>query len=528
MNAHARRLVLAITWTTLAGGLACHAAAAEPTKPATPAAARPNIILILADDLGYGDVSCYGATKVQTPNVDRLAREGLRFTDAHSASATCTPSRYALLTGQYPWRKAGTGILPGNAALIIEPGRTTLASLLKKAGYRTGVVGKWHLGLGGPGEADWNGEIKPGPLEIGFDYGFIMPATGDRTPCVYVEDHRVVGLDPKDPLRVSYNQPLGDEPTGKDRPDLLKVRPSRGHDQTIVNGISRIGYMSGGKAARWVDEDMADTFTQKAIGFIEKSREKPFFLYFATHDIHVPRVPHSRFAGKSGMGPRGDVILQFDFCVGEILRTLDRLKLADNTLVILSSDNGPVVDDGYQDQAVEKLGGHRPAGPLRGGKYTIWEGGTRVPFLVRWPGRIKPGDSAALVCLVDSLASMAALAGQPLAAGDGPDSVNVLPALLGDSPTGRAQLVEHAQQPLALRAGLWKLIGAGPRSAAQLFDLGEDLGETKDVAGANPDRVQSLQKQLGAERSKGVAKPAAKARAGAAKGAAGKTRKEQP
>jgi arylsulfatase A-like enzyme len=194
------------------------------------------VVFIYADDLGYGDVGCYGATKVATPNMDRLARAGVRFVNAHSSSATCTPSRYAMLTGEYPWRRKGTGVLPGDARLIIEPGRTTLASLMKEAGYRTGVVGKWHLGLGA-GELDWNQEIKPGPLEIGFDYCFLIPATGDRVPCVFVENHRVVGLDPKDPIAVSYQKPIGDEPTGKEHPELLKMHPSHGHDQTIVNVI---------------------------------------------------------------------------------------------------------------------------------------------------------------------------------------------------------------------------------------------------------------------------------------------------
>ena len=399
------------------------------------AADRPNIIVIYADDLGYGDVGCYGATKVRTPNIDRLASEGLRFSDGHSASATCTPSRYALLTGEYAWRKKGTGVLPGNATLIISPGRTTLASQLKWAGYATGVVGKWHLGLG-TGELDWNGEIKPGPLELGFEYGFVIPATGDRVPCVYVENHRVAGLDPKDPIRVSYGKPIGDLPTGKANPDRLKLHPSHGHDQTIVNGISRIGYMTGGKSALWVDEDMADVLTHKAASFIEDHASVPFFLYFATHDIHVPRVPNGRFNGKTGMGRRGDAIAELDWSVGEILATLDRRGLANNTLVIFSSDNGPVVDDGYRDDAVTKLDGHRPAGPMRGGKYSAFEGGTRVPFVVRWPGRVKPGVSAALVCQIDLLASLSALVGAKLGDGDAPDSVDVLAALTGASSDG--------------------------------------------------------------------------------------------
>jgi len=348
----------------------------------------PNIVLIYADDLGYGDVSANGARRVRTPNIDRIAREGVRFTHAHSPSATCTPSRYALLTGEYAWRRPGTAVLPGDARLIIEPGRPTLPSMLKDRGYRTGVVGKWHLGLGA-GELDWNDEIRPGPLEIGFDYAFLIPATGDRVPCVYVEDHRVANLDPADPIRVSYTDPFPGEPLGRTHPQLLRMHPSHGHDMAIVNGISRIGYMTGGRKALWKDEDMADVITAKALQFLERHRQEPFFLYFSTHDIHVPRVPHPRFAGRSGMGPRGDAILQLDWCVGEILGALDRHGLARNTLVVFTSDNGPVIDDGYRDEAVEKLGDHRPAGPWRGGKYSNFEGGTRVPFFVRWPESVR-------------------------------------------------------------------------------------------------------------------------------------------
>ncbi|HWX19245.1 MAG TPA: arylsulfatase [Candidatus Binatia bacterium] len=475
---------------------------------------KPNIVLILADDLGFGDTGCYGATKIPTPNVDRLGREGLRFTDAHATSATCTPSRYALLTGEYPWRKRGTGILPGNAALIIEPGHAALPLTLQRAGYRTGVVGKWHLGLGGQGGPDWNGDIKPGPLEVGFNYCFIMAATGDRVPCVFIENHRVAALDPKDPIRVSYGQPIGDEPTGKDHPELLKMRLSAGHDQTIINGISRIGYMTGGKAARWKDEDMADTFTRKALAFIEQSKAQPFFLYFATHDPHVPRVPHPRFVGKSGCGVRGDVIVEFDWCVGQVMDTLELLKLATNTIVIVSSDNGPVIDDGYADGAQAQLDGHRPAGPLRGGKYSIYEGATRVPFILRWPGQVQPGTSVALVCLVDLAASFAALTSQTLAAGEAPDSRNVLPALLGQSPAGREQLVEHdgLQSALALRDGLWKFIepargrarpASGSRVQAQLFNLGADLGESSNLFQAQPERGQTMLDGLNAARQRG-------------------------
>ena len=479
----------------------------------------PNVVLIYADDLGYGDLGAYGATRVRTPHIDGLAAQGLRLTNAHSAAATCTPSRYAMLTGEYAWRRKGTGVLPGDARLIVAPGRTTLASVMKRAGYRTGVVGKWHLGLG-DGRIDWNGDIRPGPREIGFDESFLVPATGDRVPCVYVENGRVRGLDPKDPIEVSYEHPVGDEPTGKAHPELLKMHPSAGHDQTIVNGISRIGYMSGGRSARWVDEDIADVLTATARAFIERHRDEPFFLYFATHDIHVPRVPHARFAGRSGLGPRGDVILQLDWATGAILETLDRLKLADRTLVVFTSDNGPVVDDGYRDQAVEKLGGHRPTGPLRGGKYSAFDGGTRVPMIVRWPGRVKPGVSDALVDQVDFLASFAALTGQALARDDAPDSFDVRGALLGTSATGRDSLVEQGGA-LSLIAGRWKLISPreGPKvhhetaielgndPQPQLYDLSVDLGERQNVAADHPEVVRELSARLARIRQDGRSRP---------------------
>lgn len=467
----------------------------------------PNIVLIVADDLGFGDLGCYGATRIPTPNVDRLASQGLRFTNAHATSAVCTPSRYSLLTGEYPWRRSDTGILPGDAALLIGADQPTLPSMLKQAGYRTGVVGKWHLGLGGPGGPDWNGEIRPGPLEVGFDSCFIMPATCDRVPCVYVENHRVAGLDPDDPIEVDYRRPIGDEPTGRDHPELLKLHASQGHDQTIVNGIGRIGYMRGGHAARWVDEEMADTFTQKSLEFIDGAADGPFFLYFATHDPHVPRVPHPRFRGKSGCGIRGDAIVQFDWCVGQVMAALDRLGLTENTILIVTSDNGPVVDDGYADGAVRDLNGHAPAGPLRGGKYSIFEGGTRIPFVLRWPAVVREGVSDALVCLMDLRASFGSLVGRRCAeTGDGEDVLN---ALLGRSRTGRARLVEHAGC-LGLLEGALKVIeaSAGPAydpytdtelgnaAAPQLYDLAVDLGERTNLAESRPQTVSELLRRL--------------------------------
>ncbi len=470
--------------------------------------ATPNIVLIYADDLGYGDIGCYGAKRVITPNIDRLAKEGIRFTEAYSTAATCTPSRYSLLTGQYAWRREGTGIAPGDAASIIPTDIITLPSMLGKAGYKSGAVGKWHLGLG-EDKPDWNGEIKPGPCELGFDYCFIIPATGDRVPCVFVENHRVAGLDPNDPIQVSYYENVGDDPTGISNPEMLKMKADNYHSNTIVNGISRIGYMSGGNAARWTDEDIADRLTAKSIAFLEKNQHNPFFLYFALHDVHVPRVPNPRFVGKTDMGPRGDVIVQADWCVGQILTALDKLGLTDNTLVIFSSDNGPVLNDGYEDQAVERVGDHKIAGPLRGGKYSSFEGGTRVPFLMRWPRKVKPGESHALVSQIDLIAAFAGLTGQELSTNDAPDSIDILAALLGQSSEGREYLVQEALGGyLSLRRGDWKYIAPGEwrktvrgnetgrDSEPQLFNLKDDIKEIWNLAGERPEILLEMQNLL--------------------------------
>ena len=501
-NKNAMKMLIRFTIIlALSSFLAHQSSGVDAPKPSA-----PNIILILSDDVGYGDVGCYGATKVKTPNIDRLATQGLRFTQAYATSATCTPSRYSLMTGQYAWRKKGTGILPGNAPLIINPDAKTLPGILHDAGYATGCVGKWHLGLGS-GNVDWNGDIKPGPLEVGFDYSFIIPATGDRVPCVFIEGRRVVGFDPNDPIAVSYGIKVGDEPTGRDHPELLTMKPSQGHADTIVNGISRIGFMSGGKSARWKDENIADTLTTQALAFIRQHKDGPFVLYFATHDIHVPRVPHPRFRGTSQCGVRGDVIQQLDWSVGQVLAALDELHIADRTLVIFSSDNGPVVDDGYADGSVRDLNGHKPAGPLRGGKYSIYEGGTRMPFIVRYPGRVQPGVSDAMISQVDLLASFAAMVKQNVPPGAAPDSTNVLPALLGDVRTARNQVIEHdGFQQVAIRRGNWKLIPAGNfprrggRAQPQLYDLAHDPGEQHNLAAEQPETVAELERALSAAR----------------------------
>ncbi len=505
-------LAAVVAWAVVCG-LPSQAAAEE--KPD-----RPNVVLIYADDLGYGDVSCYGATAVKTPAIDRLADNGLRFTSGYAPSATCTPSRFAMLTGQYAWRRQGTGIARGDAALIIPVEQRTMADVFQSAGYKTGVVGKWHLGLGKPG-MDWNGAIRPGPLELGFDYCFLIPATGDRVPCVYVENDRVVGLDPDDPIEVSFRRKIGMEPTGRENPELLSVRPSHGHDMTIVNGISRIGWMTGGQAARWDDETMAEDITAKAVAFINRHKDDPFFLFFSLHDIHVPRVPHPRFVGATDMGPRGDVIVQVDWCVAQITQALDDAGLLDNTLLIVTSDNGPVIDDGYQDQAVARLGDHNPSGPFRGGKYSKFEAGTRMPFIVHWPQRVKAGVSDAVVCQIDFPASFAALVGQELEQDDHPDSFNVLPALLGESEKGRDHLVQQGIGGLALRAGDWKFIPSSQGAAVnrnvnielgnlpqpQLYNLADDPGERANLAEQHPDRVARLRAMLDKIRSDGRSRP---------------------
>lgn len=468
---------------------------------------KPNIIFILSDDVGYGDLSCYGATKVKTPNLDRLAREGTRFTDAHSPASVCTPTRFALLTGKYAWRRPGTGIAPGNATMLIPPGTPTVASVLKQAGYRTGLVGKWHLGLGTT-EPDFNGEIKPGPLELGFDTCFIIPATGDRVPCVFIEDHRVYGLDPKDPIRVSYNGPIGNEPTGLTHPEMLKIKADRSHSQAIVNGVSRIGYMTGGTAALWKDEDIADTLTRRAVTFLEKQKAgTPFFLLLTPHDIHEPMVPHPRFRGTSQCGWRGDVIHQLDWTVGEVLGALDRLGLARDTLVIFTSDNGGAIKNTYDDGTNMLHALQPPNGTLRGQKGALYEGGHRVPFLARWPARIPAGkQSAALFAHIDMIPTFAALSGTKAPAGAAPDAVDVSAALVGQAgANGRTELVlqNNNQAPLALRSGNWKLI-TRMNGTAELYDLAKDPAEANDLAATEPDRTKQLSERLAAIRGKDV------------------------
>ncbi|MEP0712681.1 sulfatase-like hydrolase/transferase [Algoriphagus sp.] len=463
---------------------------------------KPNIVIIYMDDLGYGDMSAYGATELSTPNMDRLANEGIRFTNGYATSATCTPSRYALLTGVYPWRNKDAKILPGTAPLLISTSQMTVPKMLKGQGYQTGVVGKWHLGLGS-GDVNWNEHISPSPNEVGFDYSYIMAATQDRVPTVYIENGKVVNLDPNDPIEISYDQNFEGEPTGKDNPELTTMKWHHGHNNSIVNGVPRIGFMKGGEAAKWSDVDMADHFLEKAQSFVKSHKDGPFFLYYAFQQPHVPRTPHPRFEGKSGMGPRGDVILEADWMIGEFIKTLEEEGLLEHTLVIFSSDNGPVLNDGYYDDAVEKIGNHKPAGPLRGGKYSLFEAGTRVPFMVYWKGKVQPQVSDALVSQLDLLSSLASLTGSTETTAD---SQNLLSAFLGEEKNGRSELILEATGRTALRKGDWIMIppykGAAKIESVnieigndpnyQLYNLRDDIGQINNLAESNPEKLEEM------------------------------------
>ena len=467
----------------------------------------PNIVVILADDLGYSDVVCYGASKVHTPNVDRLAREGMRFSDAHSPCSVCTPSRYNTLTGRYCWRTwAKTGCVWANDPLLIDDGRMTIASLLKQAGYVTGCVGKWHQGFGRPGTPGWddllgpdfNGELRPGPCEVGFDYFFGMPAIFQH-PNVFIENHRVVDIKPGDPIRL--------------KPDLRRQFQTDYLHRPRTENINL--QMASGKSAEYDFTQGAIRLTAKAVSFIEDHRQQRFFLHFPMRNIHEPLAPNPRFAGTSQAGTYGDFIQELDWCVGEVLGTLDRLKLTDSTLVIFSSDNGGTA---------LCLGGKN--GPLRGYKTEVLEGGHRIPFIVRWPGHVKPGsESAQLAANTDLLATFAAVAGQTLPRDAAEDSFSILPVLLGqpDAPGLRQTLVNDSYLGLySIREGAWKLIlgqgGGGikklptrPITAddppGQLYNLSADLGETNNIYRQHPDIVARLTGLFEQIRTRGRSRP---------------------
>jgi arylsulfatase A-like enzyme len=523
-SASAARSFLA---AALAGALTPLLPAAAPAsmnESSSAPGSKPNFIIIYADDLGFGDLGCYGAEGIPTPHLDRMAAEGVRFTDWYATAATCTPSRYSLLTGRYPWRNPRARILAGDAPMIIGPSEPTLPGVLRRAGYSTAVVGKWHIGLG-DGKIDWNGEIRPTPLDVGFDESFIMAATNDRVPCVYVEGRRVYGLDPNDPLEVVYggDNPFPEVPTGRSHPELLTMpHNDQQHFDTIVNGVPRIGFSRGGKAATWDDTTMTDIFLERAKHFITRKKDSPFFLYLAQHQPHVPRIPSARFAGASTKGPRGDVIMELDWMAGEVLAHVRELGLAENTIVVFTSDNGPILLDGYADQAEELTGEHRPAGPLRGGKYSLFDGGARVPTIVWAPGRAGSGESDALLSQVDFFASFARLAGAPLAESEMADSRDLAEALLGLSRKGRENLVtEGFGAKTLLRQGNWvyippypgprlfgdKAVESGNASEPQLYDLSADIGQRTNLAKLHPEKVEAMRGTLAAIRaSEGVSR----------------------
>ncbi len=436
----------------------------------TARATKPNIVLINADDLGYGDLGCYGATKLQTPHIDRLAKEGRRFTDAHSASAVCSPSRYGLMTGQFPLRRNFWGPCGLNQELSIDTSQPTLASVLKSVGYATAIIGKWHLGVG-RGKTDWNQPLKPGPMELGFDYYFGIPTVNSGPPFVYVENHNVVGYDPSDPFILGQTS-------------VTQRWPEKG-------GYAAIG---GAKVAheRYRDEAVATTFAQKAVGWIkervEHDKSQPFFLYLATTNIHHPFTPQPRFKGSSQCGLYGDFVHELDWVVGEVLNTLDELDIAENTLVVFTSDNGGMLNN--TGQKAWKAG-HRLNGPLLGFKFGAWEGGHRVPFIVRWPTRV-PADteSNALVSQIDLITTFAKAAEAAIPAGAVIDGVNQLPEFIGKAtnPTRDLLLISpNSPMHLTVRKGSWVYIPARDEGGFQGKNIGDHL-----LGGAAAQQLTSL------------------------------------
>ena len=437
------------------------------------------------------------SSDLKTPNLDRLAREGRRFTQAYAPGSVCSPTRYGLMTGRYYWRtdvKDGE-VLPGNGPLHIETDRLTLASLCKGEGYRTAAFGKWHLGLGTETNKDWSGTLKPGPLEIGFDHFFGMAANPWNGPHSFIKDHEVTGKLPGQPV---------------DR--------QRHREGSTTSGI----------AEPWDEKQIMATLTEHAVDWLGRGGDAPFFLYFAPNAVHRPVAPNPDFDG-SPYGIYGDFIEELDWSVGQILDELDRLGVADETLVIFTSDNGGVVNDNNAEVAEAKKAGLAINGPLRGGKHDIWEGGFREPFLVRWPGRVPAGTvSDRVLCLTDVLATLAGILGVEIPAGQAEDSIDARSAILVTAPQGPAResvVLQAADATYAIRMGHWKLIehvdppefeprnrNVAQRLAAarrrapdhdELFDLAADPAESKDVSAEHPEVVARLREALDAARRGG-------------------------
>ncbi|MEE9361712.1 MAG: sulfatase-like hydrolase/transferase [Cellulophaga sp.] len=456
---------------------------------------KPNVIFIYTDDIGYGDIGVYGAKQIATPNIDKMAAEGIRFTDGHCAASTCSPSRYAILTGEMGFRK-NVGIQPVNAPITINPKQFTLGKLFQKAGYRTGIVGKWHLGLG-DGNVNWNTEIKPGPLEVGFDYSFIIPSTNDRAPFVYLENRKVYNLDLEDPITVS-RRPIPDSIPGYAYPDAIRnpesitvYKGDKQHSCSVINGVGRIGYMKGGKKALWNDNTMADVLLERTKGFVKENKDHPFFLFLSTNDIHAPRLPHPRFRGSTNLGYRGDNVVQLDWYVGEVMKLLKKENIEDNTILVFTSDNGPVnIDGGYQDGA--DLGNHKAAGIFRGGKYQIYEGGTRVPFIVRWPLVIQPAVSNALVSQVDLLASFATLLNMEIPENAAQDSRDYWNTFIGKDTVGADIILEqtNSKKGVAIRKGNMKYLKKN--DSYEMYNLENDPSEKNNIIENNPKLTKEL------------------------------------
>jgi arylsulfatase A-like enzyme len=444
-------------------------------------AERPlNIVFILADDLGYGDLRSYNpASKIATVEIDRLAAQGMRFTDAHSPSAVCTPTRYGLLTGRYAWRsKLKKSVLNGYSPLLIEPGRPTIASILKTRGYATAAIGKWHLGLGTAEPADFSRPLEPGPTNVGFDYFFGIPASLDMAPYVFVENTAVTV-----------------PPTGTIASSEMRRRGG--------GGYWREGPISPG----FTHEGVLPALTEKAVSFIgQQSPAAPFLLYLPLTAPHTPWMPTAEFRGTSGADYYGDFVAQVDAAVGRVLRALDAAKVSDQTLVIFTSDNGAH----WLPADIEKWG-HRANGALRGQKADIYEGGHRIPFVARWPGKVTAGSTSnALVCLTDIFATVADIIGAPLPADAAEDSFSILSALRGTPPAApvREAIVHHSNDgTFAVRQGPWKLAFAlgshgfsepraiepeagGPRG--QLYNLDDDPAEQRNRWLEQPDVVARL------------------------------------
>lgn len=493
-------------WTLAPMMISAVGCAPKGVSPKVKTPVQPNVVLIVADDLGIGDIGCYGSRAIPTPNLDTLASRGLVFNHAYATSATSSPSRYGLFTGMYPFR-ANMAILPGDSPLMIPAGTPTLPKMMQAAGYTTGAVGKWHLGMG-DGFTDWNKPVSPSANTVGFDFTHLIPATVDRVPTVYVENGLVQHLDPEDPIEISYRENFPGEPTALTNPELMTMPWDHGHQGTIVNGIPRIGYMKGGHAARWKDDEMADHFLAQGKRFVEENAGKgPFFLYYGLHEPHVPRVPASRFVGTTDLGPRGDHVVEADWCVGEFLRFLDRKGLLDNTLVIVTSDNGAVVQDGYKDEAEERLGDHDPHGGLRGGKYSLFDGGPHIPMIVYWKGHVTAGVSDAFVNQMDLFASLGHLVGGTVA--EGLDSQDHLDAFLGRKRRimdGRKAMyleatsrIEYLEVPYVLippykgrKVDPNVDIELGNLDGWGLYDLSNDRHEDADLAQSRPELLESM------------------------------------